>query len=226
MPCTAMTFGSSSGNSPRSSSRRWAKPDPVQMTEPDAASDETAFVALRSRNPTDYQHPSSADDSHGLSTFARIVATIKIVVISVKMIARALLHSDMERLPGSARKMKTTASSCNAHSQLPVVGVAVLLISQTQSMSTQRWLWHPCIFQAKVALTASCVCILMVHRLMNQILLWCIVTTFLAAMETATSPTSTTATCGRDPCSRVWGVGGSQPMSRPQPLFGLQWGDW
>jgi hypothetical protein len=71
----------------RSSSRRSAKPDSVQMTEPDAASDETAFVALRSRNLL-HQHIARAHPMIA-ATFAWIIATI--VVIFIKMVVRDFL---------------------------------------------------------------------------------------------------------------------------------------
>jgi hypothetical protein len=124
-------------------------------------------VAPRSRNPsppTDRLRPSAANHRRDL----RIIATIQIVIF-VKMIVRALL-----RLPPavtwsvSAKKMKTSASNCNVRSRPPVADVAaLLLISPTPSTTTPTSLF----LSSKWLLLPSCVWILMILRMMNQILL-------------------------------------------------------
>jgi hypothetical protein len=79
---------------PCSSSRRSAKPDPVQMTEPDAASDETAFVAPP---PTDCPRPSH--DRRDLCTDYRNDQNRRdFCQDDFSRSASTSSHSDMERL--------------------------------------------------------------------------------------------------------------------------------
>ena len=80
-------------------------------------------------------------------------------------------------------------------------------------------LWVNLIFSSTWLLLPSCVWIPTILRMMNHILLWCIITTCLAALESVTSPTSTATGCQQLPAPRpfLWGLRGVGTFLRQDP---------